>query len=134
MEHGCKGVYIRYCELFRLLWSYKLDGHQINLNFSFFHEINNILRNIIRPWYSNLKDKLYKDYNDYVDFLRLLQIIGIIGIGLILVLFYLFFWRNLERNLFDKLHTSLELLNLLPQELKNQIVNKLNEENDENNK
>ena len=134
MQHGCKGVYIRYCELFRFFWSYKLDGYEIHLNFSRFQEINNILRNIIRPWYTNLKNKLYKDYDDYIQFLRLLQIIGIITIGLVIILFYLFFWRNLEKNLFDKLHTSLELLNLLPQELKNQIVNKLNEENDENNK
>jgi hypothetical protein len=41
-------------------------------------------------------------------------------------------WKSYEENLKDLLKTSVDLINLIPEEIKHQIVQKLNEEENKN--
>jgi len=133
MIYGCKQIFVNYCENFRFLWDYYLNGNEIYLNMTYFETMNIILRNVIRPWYADIKSVLYNNLDKYVDKQKLLLLICIICIGILTCVVYVFFWKNLERKLEDQLITSLELLNLLPDELKNQIVTELNKEGEEEN-
>lgn len=48
------------------------------------------------------------------------------------VLLYCLVWKSYEENLKDLLKTSVDLINLIPEEIKHQIVQKLNEEENKN--
>ena len=127
--NGFKTIAFKYFEIFRYIWqSYLINNTDNYLYYSRFSEINNLLRNVIRPWFTEVHDELYSGYFDFHDGQRLFHIYAFIIIIVLLIIYYLFFWRNHERVLKDKLINSLELLNLLPGELKMKMVDKLKEE------
>jgi len=131
MVYGCKQIFMNYCEDFRFLWDYYLSGSEILLNNTYFEKINVLLRNVLRPWFTDVKYKLYDNYYNYIDTQKMFHLICIICTIIITIIIYAFFWKNMERKLEDKLITSLELLNLLPDDLKNQIVSELNKEDED---
>ena len=127
--NGFKTIAFKYFEIFRYIWqSYLINNTDNYLYYSRFSEINNLLRNVIRPWFTEVHNELYSGYFDFHDGQRLFHIYAFIIIIVLLIIYYLFFWRNHERGLKDKLINSLELLNLLPGELKMKMVDKLKEE------
>ncbi len=129
--NGLKSIAFRYFEIFRFIWQcYLFNPNENFLYYSKFKPLNNFLRNAIRPWFDTLHSKLYSDYFDYHDGQKLFNIYAFIIILILLIIYYLFFWRNYERDLKEKLINSLELLNLLPSEIKLKMVDKLKEEED----
>ncbi len=128
--NGLKSILFRYFEFFRFLWQYYLfhPNETSLLYYSKFSLLNNLLRNSIRPWFDSIHAQLYSDYFDYHDGQKLFNIYTFIITLILLIIYYLFFWRSFERDLKEKLINSLELLNLLPSEIKIKMVDKLKEE------
>ena len=127
--YGCKSVAFRYFDMFKFLWqNYLLNKTDKYLYYPRFEQINNVLRNIIRPWFTIIIEELYKGYYNFHDSEKLFHIYAFIIILAMLIIYYLFIWRSQERDLKEKLNNSLELLNLLPGELKLKMVDKLKEE------
>ena len=128
---GFKSVTFRYLDMFRYIWQYYLLNKTDNyLYYPRFGQINNVLRNIIRPWFTEIHSEIYGGYFNFHDNQKLFHIYSFVILLTLLVIYYLFFWKNCERELKEKLFNSLELLNLLPGELKIKMVDKLKEEED----
>ena len=63
-----------------------------------------------------------------MDNFTLIQISLFVSILVFLLLLYIFFWGNYEKKLEDSLNSSVQLLNLLPREIKETIAKSLAEE------
>ena len=124
---GFKRVSIKYFEflrslcLLRLKYSSSLPVDNL-LYLDEFGQINEIIRNIIRPWFETMMEELTREYEKYIRNEQLTQICCVICMGFLLIIVYIFFWRRYEETLKESLQTSVQLLNLLPFELKRQII------------
>ena len=152
-KYGFKSVIARYFELIKYICltymtkkeeGYELDGAiQPNdtednslviypLEMEEFNEINDIAVFVIRPWYNNLISEMNKNFSDYVKDSKLVNISTFIVVLCCIVLLYCLVWKSYEENLKTLLKTSVDLINLIPEEIKYQIVQKLNEEENKN--
>ena len=90
-------------------------------------EIHNLLFRIVRPWYKNIKGIISSNYITFLN-QRLNFYIYIFIILLILIsIFYWIIWKHNEEEFIDSIQKSIDLINLIPEEIKNIIINKLNE-------
>ena len=133
---GFKRVSIKYFEFLRSLWLLRLKYSSSlpvdNLLYlDEFGQINEIIRNIIRPWFETMMEELTREYEKYIDNQQLTQICCVICMGFLLIIVYIFFWRRYEETLKESLQTSVQLLNLLPLELKRQIIKNILTEEEE---
>ena len=87
---------------------------------------------MIRPWYNNLLSVINKEFDDYIKRCRLINVSTFIVVLGCVILLYCLVWKSYEENLKDLLKTSVDLINLLPEEIKYNIVQKLNEEENKN--
>jgi cell division protein YceG involved in septum cleavage len=94
--------------------------------------IDNIARFVIKPWYENLIKAINKDFDDFIKTSKVINISTFIVVICCVVLLYCLVWKSYEENLKDLLKTSVDLINLIPEEIKHQIVQKLNEEENKN--
>ena len=90
-------------------------------------EINKMLHSIIRIWYNNVLKLMNKSFGEYQNETKLIYIIIFICFLVILVLYYFIVWKMYEEKLNVLLKGSSDLINLIPQEIKNIIIEKLNE-------
>ena len=102
------------------------------LNMTEFYEIDRIARNVILYWYNNLLSVINKEFDDYVKRSKLINVSTFVVILCCVILLYCLVWKSYEENLKDLLKTSVDLINLIPEEIKYQIVQKLNEEENKN--
>lgn len=92
-------------------------------------DINAILINIIRPWYQSFNTYFESLFYEYVKERQIYYIYFFI-IQIALVSFYYWIiWKKYENYFFDLIKKSFDLIYLIPEELKDIIVNKLNETN-----
>jgi hypothetical protein len=89
------------------------------------YEINSAISNIIRYWYNGVLKLMIKTFNYYQSKSRMFFIIFFICLIVICILFYTIIWRIYEEKLIDLLKESVDLINLIPQEIKNVIIEKL---------
>ena len=91
--------------------------------------LHEMLIHLIRPWYKSINELINKLFFSYVDGVMVVQIsIFIIIIGLVTLNFWII-WKKYENQYIDLIKKSFELINLIPEEIKNIIVSKLNESN-----
>ena len=134
LKQGFKPLMMRYFDILRVIylkWDLEKEGQQDKreyLYFNRFAEINIIVRDVIRPWFNSLIEQLFTEINNYVENVKLIEITLYLCFALILVFCYLIFWKNYERKLNESLKVSLQLLNLLPYEIKYQIAKNIEEE------
>ena len=102
------------------------------LNMTEFDEIDRIARNVIRYWYNNLLSVINKEFDDYLKRSKLINVSTFVVILGCVILLYVLVWKSYEENLKDLLKTSVDLINLIPEEIKYAIVQKLNEEENKN--
>ena len=82
---------------------------------------------VVRPWYQNIKEIISSYYDSYTT-KRLNFYIYLYVILLILIsLYYWILWKHYEDEFIDTIQKSFDLINLIPEEIKNIIINKLNE-------
>ena len=90
-------------------------------------ELNNLVENIIRPWFIGLVQTLNNRFEDFFNGTRLVQISVFISLLVVIILVYFIMWRNYEESLKSLLKVSFDLINLIPEEIKYLIVLKINE-------
>ena len=135
LTNGFKATISRFFELNRFIGiSYlkEKDETIYYLNYEEYGEINRIAKNVIRPWYNNILKLINKEFDDYVSETQLVNVATFIVLLVSVILLYCLVWKSYEENLKDLLKTSVDLINLIPEEIKYQIVQQLNEEENKN--
>jgi hypothetical protein len=91
------------------------------------HMINNSVQSLIRYWYNGVIKLMTEALYKYQEKSQMFYIIFFICLVIIDTLAYAFLWRYYEQKLYLLLKRSIDLINLIPQEIKNIIIEKLNE-------
>jgi hypothetical protein len=97
-----------------------------------FKEINQIAQNVIKNCYFNLLNVIKEEFNEYVNSTKLVDVSTFVAILVAVILCYCLIWKSYEETLKVLLTTSVDLINLIPEEIKYQLVLKLNEEENKN--
>ena len=90
-------------------------------------EIDMLVQNIIRKWYDGILVLMLNSFYDYQRNSKFIYLIIFICLVIIVILYYLIIWKTFEEKLNILLKGSADLINLIPQEIKNIIIEKLNE-------
>ncbi len=85
------------------------------------------LKVTIRKWYKSVLYLMISSFDDYISESNLIFIIVFICMVIILVLYYFIVWKTFEEKLIILMKESSDLINLIPQEIKNIIIEKFNE-------
>ena len=106
-----------------------LDNNNISqlINHPMWLELHKLLMGIVRQWYQKMDDLLTFYYNDFMDSRLSFYIILFIVLIVIISLYYWIAWKKYEGEFIDSIQKSFDLINLIPEEIKNIIINKLNE-------
>jgi hypothetical protein len=81
----------------------------------------------VRPWYNNIFNILDSCFYSYVEDIQVMYIIIYVIVLALTSLFYWIIWKKYEDNFINLIKKSFDLINLIPEEIKNIIVIKLNE-------
>ena len=92
-------------------------------------EINMMIKTIIRRWFKNMINLMLTSFYDYQNESKLIFIVAFICMVVLLVLYYFIIWKTFEEKLNILLKESSDLINLIPQEIRNIIIEKFNEWN-----
>ena len=119
--------YCIYCNTSKII----IDNNNISIilkekEFKLF-EINVLSELIMRFWYKNILKVMIDCFYQYKNKISLGFIITFICLIIIIILYYCIVWKTFEQKLFILLKGSSDLINLIPQEIKNIIIEKLNE-------
>ena len=90
-------------------------------------EIIRLVHYLIRPWYSGIIDLMINSYYEYQSKCLLNYTIFFICLIALAILVYTILWKSYEEKLNLLIKGSIDLINLIPQEIKNIIAEKLNE-------
>ena len=125
-------------ENLRILMIKYLDNNRRNKNLRNVSELLNdenwiivdlMINYLAKPWYKNIIELIETKYYSYIDKLKSTDItVFVIVISLITLNFWII-WKRFEDRYIDLIRKSFELINLIPEEIKNIIVHKLNEQN-----
>ena len=85
---------------------------------------------VIRPWYKQLNEELNRTLENIFDNMIFLCICLFIGFFVGAIVIYALIWKNIEFQLEKYLINSIELINLIPEKMKKDLVVKINEEKD----
>jgi hypothetical protein len=90
-------------------------------------EINLLSEEIDREWFNGVLKLMIDSLYNYQDQTNLKYIIFFVCSIVIAILYYFIIWRIYEEKLNSLLKGSVDLINLIPQEIKNIIIEKINE-------
>ena len=90
-------------------------------------KLNLMLESIVYKWYNGINNLMICYFFEYQKNSKTKFMIGFTSLIIIIILYYCFIWRNYEEKLNNLLKASVDLINLIPQEIKNIIIEKLNE-------
>ena len=85
---------------------------------------------VIRPWFKLLNEELQKTIENIFDKMILLCLALFISFLIGAVVIYALIWKNIEFQLEKYLINSIELINLIPERIKEDLVMKINEDKD----
>ena len=97
------------------------------INHADWFEIHILLLGIVRPWYQSITDLLSSYYNLYTGEKQSYYIFLYAILVILISLYYWIGWKHYEDQFIDSIQKSFDLINLIPEEIKNIIINKLNE-------
>ena len=135
---GFKAVIYEIFEMLKFLYiKYFIDDQRDINNKNISSLINNIkflyldisLKRYFRPWYGKVSDLIDSYFYSYIDNQNNLFVLIFIFMLIIISIFYFIIWKHYEEEFFNKIEKSFDLINLIPEEIKNIIVAKLNENN-----
>ena len=90
-------------------------------------DIHNLLLGVVRPWYENIKELMSSYYVSYTTKRFNFYIYAFVILLVLISLYYWILWKHYEDEFIDNIQKSFDLINLIPEEIKNIIINKLNE-------
>ena len=134
-ELGFKSLNLEIFDILRfIVEKYFIDSERDNpknisllLNYDSWTLIHSYLVDLVRPWYRTINSLLNEAFYNYIGQIMKLFIIIFIIFLLIENLFFWLLWKSNEKYFIDSIKKSFDLINLIPEEIKNIIVNKLNE-------
>jgi len=134
-EYGYNAVNLRIFEYLRYLSiNFYIDSQRyldknvsVLINHDNWFEIHRLLLGIVRPWYQSINDLLTYYYTTYTQQRLNYYIILFVVLLILISLFYWIVWKHYEDQFIDSIQKSFDLINLIPEEIKNIIINKLNE-------
>ena len=136
LENGFKLTIIESYEILRNLYIqyfYEGEHQKVRTNSSElindekWYLLNELLIYLIRPWYENILSIMSSSFFSISDNLQVVYISLFTLIIIVFTLMYLIVWKSYEERLHILLKKSFDLINLIPKEIKNIIVSKLNE-------
>ena len=137
LKRGLKPVITRVFEIIRLInikyfasseiYEQKIPSDIMKEKNPQLIELNKIIQYLIRPWFSNLNNLLVDSLYEYQSSSILYYTIFFICLITMDILAYFILWKYYEEKLKQLLKGSVDLINLIPQEIKNIIAEKLNE-------
>jgi hypothetical protein len=83
---------------------------------------------VIRTWYDNLLGLLMSNFKDFISQCGLINVSTFIVLLVSIIILYCLVWKSFEENLKDLLKTSVDLTNLIPDNIKDKMVKLINEE------
>jgi len=86
-----------------------------------------IVHYFIRKWYDGILGLMMNSFYDFQSNSKFIYLIIFITLILIEIIYYTIIWKTYEEKLNALLKGSANLINLIPQEIKNIIIEKLNE-------
>jgi hypothetical protein len=90
-------------------------------------QMNLLLEDVIRNWFEGVLDLMINSFYDYMEQGRTDYIIFSIILFIFLILYYFIVWRICEEKLNSLIKKSGDLINLIPYEIKNILIEKLNQ-------
>ena len=91
------------------------------------YEIHLLIKYIIRVWYKTVLQLMIESFYDFQNKSKIIYIILFICSVIFIILYYFIVWKTYEQKLNILLKGSSDLINLIPKEIKNIIIEKLNE-------
>ena len=137
-KSGFKSAMNEIFEMLKFLYiKYFIDDQRDINNKNISSLINNIkflyldisLKRYFRPWYGKLSDLIDSYLYSYIDNQNNFFVLIFIFMLIIISIFYFIIWKHYEEEFINKIEKSFDLINLIPEEIKNIIVAKLNENN-----
>ena len=89
--------------------------------------MNVLSESIIKKWFEFVLHIIIDSFHNYESKTKLNYIIVFVCLIIIIILYYSIIWKMEEQKLIVLLKGSVDLINLIPQEIKNIIIEKLNE-------
>ena len=139
LENGFSCVSTRYFEMskFLVVLYIKTNSSEEITDSSFcykekFVQVNKVLINVIRPWFDKMIDYIKDRFDDYKSEINLVIDSTYIILLIAVIVIYFLVWKSYEERLKSLLKTSVDLIKLIPEEIKREIVKKLNEEEEKN--
>ena len=90
-------------------------------------DVGDLMLYIVRPWYNKIIEKMEAYFYGFIDDKIVSYIFVFIAIIIIISIDYWIIWKRYEDDFINSIKKSFDLINLIPEEIKNIIVNKLNE-------
>jgi hypothetical protein len=90
-------------------------------------KLNYINEEVIKKWYEGFLRLMSSSFKEYKNKSKLNYIIVFICLLAIVIIYYCIVWKMSEEKLNILLKSSADLINLIPQEIKNIIIEKINE-------
>ena len=118
---------IKYCNSSEVESKHDYSSILLNQEISKFSEIHNLIKYIFRQYYDGISNLMLESFNEYKSDSNLVYIVVFICLIFLIIFYYLIIWKLIEQKLGIILKNSIDLINLIPQEIKNIIVEKLNE-------
>ena len=124
---GFKPIVSNIFEKMRCLWIDCYYNKEQTINDFVWCDIDYLVLYIVRPWFQEIIEILHNEANHFLNGVRVIQISLFIVVIVILIMSYFILWKSYEENLAILLEKSLDLIKLIPEEIKYIIVSKLNE-------
>ena len=136
VKYGIKPVEIYIIELMRFYSIKYISSDEINIiddRISIilqnidenFIKFNMLLESLLSKWYIGMQDLMIESYYDFHKKTKTTYIIVFIFLIIIVILYYLIIWKIFQDKLNTLLKESINLINLIPQEIKNIIIEKI---------
>ena len=131
MKFGFRGLITRYLSLMKTGALMHLDGVNETdiMNNEELGENGLKIVYVIRPWFNILNEELQSTLDNIFDNMISLCVGLFIGFIIFAVVIYVLAWKNVEFNLEKYLLNSIELVNLIPERIKQDLYNKILDEN-----
>ena len=124
---GFKPCAFNIFEKLKFFWIQNHENKLNTINDFRWCDIDYLALYIIRPWFNNIIDILHNEANNFLNDAKVIQISLFIVIIFILIMSYFIIWKKYEESLSILLEKSIDLIQLMPEEIKNVIVRKFNE-------
>ena len=90
-------------------------------------ELNFIVKNILRRWFEKIETLMGDIFHDYMRKAKVVHTIIFVVLQCFLLLYYVIIWRRKFIEIKTVIQKSQELINLIPEEIKYIMVDKINE-------